>query len=85
MSHPERDGALTEARDATMVSTTESEITTTLFWRLQALEDEVEWLRTQTFCARCSTPPPPPPRWHGDPWSRDERPAHTCGKTGGAR
>jgi hypothetical protein len=42
-------------------------------------------LRMQLNCTHCKTPPPPPPppRWPGDPYSRDERPPHTCGLSGG--
>jgi hypothetical protein len=47
---------------------------------LQALTSQVAEMRAQMLCIRCSTPPPPPERWPGDPWSRDSRPAHTCGR-----
>jgi hypothetical protein len=46
--------------------------------RLDALTAEVGELRSRFGCIRCQTPPPPPPRWPGDPWSTDMRPAHTC-------
>jgi hypothetical protein len=63
---------------------------------LEALRAEVADLRTvvaetreavmdlhaRLGCIRCTTPGPPPPRWPGDVWSRDQRPSHTCGRTG---
>jgi hypothetical protein len=53
---------------------------------LQYLADEFASLKAQLLCQRCSTPAPPPPRYPHDPWSRDERPAHSCGKnTAGMR
>jgi hypothetical protein len=51
---------------------------------LLQLVDEVAQLRAELSCTRCKTPPPPPERWAGDPWSRDSRPPHSCGKTGRA-
>jgi hypothetical protein len=52
---------------------------------LQYLADELDGIKAQLFCPRCSTPAPPPARWHGDAKSRDERGPHTCGKSASAR
>ena len=49
---------------------------------LQYLADELDSLKAQLFCPRCTTPAPPLARWHGDAKSRDDRPAHTCGRMG---
>ena len=49
---------------------------------LQYLADELDGIKAQLFCQRCMTPAPPPARWHGDAKSRDDRPAHTCGRMG---
>ena len=46
----------------------------------EQLEDELDQLRAETQCRRCSEPPPPLERWHGDPRARDYRPACTCGR-----
>jgi hypothetical protein len=59
-----------------------------LIEEIRTLREEMAELRIEvrrSTCVRCSTPPPPHPRWPGDPWSRDERPPHTCQVFGGAR
>jgi hypothetical protein len=52
---------------------------------LRYLADQLDRIRAEMRCERCKAPAPPPPRWHGDVRTRDDRPAHTCGKTGGMR
>jgi len=45
------------------------------------LEDEIMDLLRRALCPRCSQPAPPPPRWKGDPWARDRRGPHSCGRS----
>ena len=52
---------------------------------LSWIADRLDAMDARQSCIRCTTPPPPPPRWHGDLWSRDSRPPHTCGRSGGTR
>lgn len=49
-------------------------------WLLE-IDEEVEEMRAETRCQRCSTPAPPSARWAGDAWARDHRPPHTCVKS----
>jgi len=49
-----------------------------LLIRVEELEAGFEDLLDRIECQRCQSEPPPLPRWPGDPWSRDHRPAHTC-------
>ena len=48
--------------------------------RVVAIEAEVDQLRAELRCPRCSTPPPPEPRWPGDLHARDDRGPHQCGR-----
>jgi len=48
--------------------------------QLALLRTEVARLEAELRCPRCCATPPPPPRWPGDPWARDLRPACCCGR-----
>lgn len=49
--------------------------------RLGTVEARLRRLIARLSCPRCSTPPPPDPRWPGDRWARDTRPACMCGQS----
>jgi hypothetical protein len=88
---PERGNVLTEVRNApepshrTSSNLTADERCDELVEVVNYLYDQIDIIKAQMFYPRCSTPAPPPPRYPHDPWARDDRPAHSCGKSAGMR